>query len=156
MSIKDKWNALFETDDEMETTSYDTEEYNTYEQPYQEEEMKTTSKMGKDNVVNIKANKNDNAQAIEVYYPRVFSEAERIGQVLLDGRAVVLNFERMKDDDIRRFIDYLAGLVYAIEGDMQRVSTDVFIATTKGFVISGEREELQMTNRTSTWDRKED
>lgn len=149
----DSMRTLFQSEDEM--NEYDDE---TKQVTYRDEGVfdVTAEEKNMDKVVNLKeVAKNKNA-TIEVFYPRVFSEAERMGKVLLDGKAVILNFTRMDEEEARRFIDYLAGVVYAIEGDMQKIANQVFVAVPRYFTVAGEIDSEDNYERMNRWQRKDD
>lgn len=167
MSLKNILNSIFVSDEETEVTvndnsdefeseplDYETENISDFDEAVSH--MNTNEK--RNNVININDGKKSSI-AMQVSVPRVYSEAERVGQQLLEGKGLILNFSRMSEPDARRFIDYLAGIVYAVGGDMQRVASDVFLAVPQNMDIEGSFEDVEPkqsdTHRSSSvWQRK--
>lgn len=78
------------------------------------------------------------AQAkIVVYEPRIYSDAKEIGTHLLNNKAVVVNFDRIESDSATRIVDFLTGVVYAINGEIRRVGEQIFLVTPANFAIDG-------------------
>lgn len=130
-----------------------------FEQPTKEQNKTMANDATRNNVVNLSESRK-NVATVEIFKPRIFAEAERISQSLLGGKSVVLNLAQMSDEDARRFVDYMTGVVYAINGDLQRVATDVFIAVPETVQIEGLYEEYTNTHgkasrdRGNIWDRE--
>ena len=81
-------------------------------------------------------------QKIMVFDPSVFSDVKNIGKMILNGRAVIVNFRKMDENQIHRVIDFLSGLIFAVNGDMQRIGEKIFLCTPKNFKIEGELSNL--------------
>ena len=69
--------------------------------------------------------------------PRAFSEAEQIADYLKEQNQVVVNFKRVTSDVSKRIMDFLNGIIYAIEGSMQKLGPGIVICAPKGFEIEG-------------------
>ncbi len=74
--------------------------------------------------------------SIHVIEPRVFTEAEQIADYLLNNDSVLLNFKRMEKDQASKVIDFIAGAVYAVNGDIQQVGEGIFLCTPANFEIA--------------------
>jgi hypothetical protein len=61
--------------------------------------------------------------------PRSFEEVEEIADLLKEEQPVVLNLEETGADERRRVVDFLFGVIYAVDGDVCRVAEGVFIFT---------------------------
>lgn len=81
-------------------------------------------------------------QKIMVFDPSVFSDVKNIGKMILNGRAVIVNFRKMDENQIHRVIDFLSGLIFAVNGDMQRIGEKIFLCTPKNFKIEGDLSNL--------------
>ena len=75
---------------------------------------------------------------IVVYEPRLYSDANEIGRHLLNNHAVVVNFDRIGNDDAKRIVDFLNGTVFAINGEMKRIGAAIFLVTPANFEIDGD------------------
>ncbi len=69
--------------------------------------------------------------------PRAFSEAQQIADYLKNRNQVVVNFKRVTSDVSKRIMDFLNGIIYAIEGTMQKLGPGIVICAPKGFEIEG-------------------
>ena len=69
--------------------------------------------------------------------PRAFSEAQQIADYLKEQNQVVVNFKRVTSDVSKRIMDFLHGIIYAIEGSMQKLGPGIVICAPKGFEIEG-------------------
>lgn len=77
-----------------------------------------------------------------VIKPRSMEDASEITETLLQSCTVVLNLEGLDLDLSQRLIDYSSGSCYALGGNLQRVSSYIFIITPAGVHISGDFQEL--------------
>lgn len=108
------------------------------------------SESEKDNnrqVMSLMSSKNNSTtvqreQKIMVFDPSVFSDVKNIGKMILNGRAVIVNFRKMDENQIHRVIDFLSGLIFAVNGDMQRIGEKIFLCTPKNFKIEGDLSNL--------------
>ena len=73
-----------------------------------------------------------------VIKPSNVEEAREITDTLLSGRAVVLNLEGLHVDITQRIIDFASGSCYAINGNLQKISSYIFIITPESVDISGD------------------
>ena len=119
------------TDDEP-----DTEEYFEKEQA---EEVDYNVKKGK--VVNI----NTTTQLkVVVVTPESFDEAKDIAEHLKQKKPVVINLEGVEKDIARRIVDFLSGAVYSLDGNIQKISTGIFLIAPYNVGIMGDfKDELR-------------
>lgn len=73
-----------------------------------------------------------------VFEPRSYSESQGIADHLKGGRGCIINLHRVSKDQAKRIIDFLSGVVYAIEGEVQKIGPNVFLCTPSNFGVSGE------------------
>ena len=69
--------------------------------------------------------------------PRAFSEAQQIADYLKANNQVVVNFKRVTSDVSKRIMDFLNGIIYAIDGTMQKLGPGIVLCAPKGFEIEG-------------------
>ena len=69
--------------------------------------------------------------------PRAFSEAQQIADYLKARNQVVVNFKRVTSDVSKRIIDFLNGIIYAIDGKMEKLGPGIVLCAPKGFEIEG-------------------
>ena len=84
--------------------------------------------------------------------PRAFSEAQQIADYLKARNQVVVNFKRVTSDVSKRIMDFLNGIIYAIEGTMQKLGPGIVICAPKGFEIEGNitEEDTKKTKKADT------
>ena len=69
--------------------------------------------------------------------PRAFSEAQQIADYLKAKNQVVVNFKRVTSDVSKRIMDFLNGIIYAIDGKMEKLGPGIVLCAPKGFEIEG-------------------
>lgn len=77
-----------------------------------------------------------------VIKPANVEDAREITDTLLSGRSVILNLEGLHVDIAQRIIDFTSGSCYSINGNLQKVSSYIFIITPESVEISGDFQEL--------------
>lgn len=70
--------------------------------------------------------------------PQAFDEAQSIADNLLKGRAVVINIEECDADIAAKIVDFIGGVVYAINGSIQKVSQGIILAAPENINIDSE------------------
>ncbi|MCD8299936.1 MAG: cell division protein SepF [Clostridiales bacterium] len=76
--------------------------------------------------------------AVCVIKPISVEDAREIIETLLSGRTIVLNLEGLDLEIAQRIIDYTSGAVYAIGGNLQKISNYIFIVTPQSVDITGD------------------
>ncbi len=70
--------------------------------------------------------------------PTTFEDSQVICDMLLTGRATVINLEGFDDKLAQRTMDFVSGSVYAINGRLHRISSCIFIVSPDTVDISGD------------------
>lgn len=89
--------------------------------------------------------------------PRAFSEAQQIADYLKTKNQVVVNFKRVTTDVSKRIMDFLNGIVYAIDGTIQKLGPGIVLCAPKGFEIEGNisegdgKKQSQKENELEQW-----
>ncbi len=83
-----------------------------------------------------------NGNSVVVVKPTSVEESREITDTLLDNCTVVLNMEGLDMDVAQRIIDFASGSTYAIGGNLQKISSHIFIRTPKSVDISGDFQEI--------------
>ena len=85
----------------------------------------------------IKAlNANKDSQLI-LFEPRAFAETQDIANYLKQKKAAVINLHRLQKEQSKRVVDFLSGVIFAIEGDIQRIGPRIFLCNPKNIGVSG-------------------
>ncbi len=86
-----------------------------------------------------------NGRGSEVYVikPQDFNEAQTVTDFLKDGKAIIINMEGIELTLAQRIIDFIGGACYALDGSLQAISGNIFVAAPPDIEVSGDlREEL--------------
>ena len=78
---------------------------------------------------------NAGALKMKVVRPSNIEDATEIADSLKAGQTVVLILDNVDDETAKRMIDYIAGVIYAINGKIERPSDRTFLLTPKGVSI---------------------
>ena len=112
-----------------------------YEEPedYPEERMPSSRSKRPANVVSVRQ-----PRSLEVCMirPKSVEEGREICDTLLSGRAVVINLEGLNMDIAQRIIDFTSGACYSMNGNLQKISSYIFIVTPQSVELSGDFQEI--------------
>ncbi|MFD2829815.1 cell division protein SepF [Corticicoccus populi] len=75
---------------------------------------------------------------VHLFEPRVFSETQDIADELKNERATLVNLSKIDSGPKKRIVDFLSGTVYALDGDIQKVGSDIFLCTPNSVRVEGE------------------
>ncbi|MCH8613230.1 cell division protein SepF [Arsenicicoccus dermatophilus] len=84
---------------------------------------------------------------ITTIHPRTYNEAKTIGEAFREGIPVIMNLSDMADDDAKRLVDFAAGLVFGLNGSIERVTSKVFLLTPQDVEVSTEESETPTETR---------
>ncbi len=70
--------------------------------------------------------------------PSTFEDSQDICDMLLSGRAAVINLEGFDVDLAQRIMDFVSGSVYAMNGRLHQISSYIFIISPDTVDISGD------------------
>lgn len=87
------------------------------------------------NIVALNAHKVAKQSEIQIARPLSYPDAKKITQELLNQNAVIVNFQQVNDEQMRRIADFLTGAVYALKGDIRQIDERVFLYTPLNFQI---------------------
>lgn len=89
----------------------------------------------KNKVVNI----HSNAQMkVVIHQPNAFDETAGIVDNLKNRKPVIINLENLDPDLARKIFDFCSGALYALDGQIQKVSKGIFILAPSNVDISGD------------------
>ncbi len=116
----------------------DYEEYEDYEE--MEIPISTRTKRHNDKVVNIHTNNN---MKVIVHEPFSYEEAPIILNDLKARKTVIVNLEQLENNIKRQIFDFINGGLYSMEGNIQKVTRDIFILAPSNVEIEGLKDELK-------------
>ncbi len=106
------------------------------EEAVSEKEEKPSFFSRKSKVVSI--DKAQNQPTIVVVKPKCFSAGVEAADQLKQRHPVILDVTALDTEEAKRTVDFISGTVYGINGNVQKVSSGIFIATPSSFDISGD------------------
>lgn len=104
---------------------------------YDEEETKPRFFSRSSKVVPMRKN-----MEVSMVKPTSIEDAREICDLLLSGKAVVLNMEGIHMEVAQRIIDFTSGATYSMNGNLQKISNYIFIATPESVELSGDFQDL--------------
>lgn len=146
-------------DDDYEYDDYD-EEYDDEEDDYEEQprkvsrfeeakmkeqeasEVKPAKRFGGRSKVVPMRNQKGGPMEVCVIKPATVEDAKEISDTLNMGTPVVLNLEGIHVDVAQRIIDFISGSCYSIDGNLQKISSYIFIVTPPSVDISGDFQDI--------------
>jgi cell division inhibitor SepF len=133
MAFEKLKNFIAPVDDDDEDEEYEEEETERtvqVQQPVQK--PVSTYESQKTNVNRIPTD----AQMV-LFEPRSFEEAEEIARHLKQRRACVINLHRLQREYAQRTIDFLTGVVFALDGTIQKIGHNVILCAPKSIGVDG-------------------
>lgn len=119
-----------------EEEMYDDEEvYEDYDSAIPSKTKKMNNK-----VLNIHTNTN---MKIVVHEPLSYDEAPGIIDDLKSRKTAVVNLEQLDSVVKKQIFDFINGGIYAMEGNIQKVTKDVFVFAPSNVEIDGLKDELK-------------
>lgn len=90
----------------------------------------------------VEAPQNAGALKMKMMRPTELENVIEVADCLKAGQTVVLNLDSVDSETAKRMIDYLAGVLYAIDGDIERPADRTFLLTPNGVSVdSTEKQE---------------
>lgn len=75
--------------------------------------------------------------AIALFEPSSFDEATAIANKLKTGSAAAVNLHRLSKDYAQRTIDFLTGVVYAVDGRIEKIGHNLILCSPASVKVSG-------------------
>ncbi len=131
MSIVDKFKGLF-----VEQVSEEDDDVTTENTTSSNSPLQSTPKIAPvahKNVVQLNNSANVKVVIVE---PNKFDDAQKIVDCLREDQPVIINFEKTDGEVVKRITDFISGTVYAIDGSIQSVGSDILLCAPQGIDIS--------------------
>lgn len=68
--------------------------------------------------------------------PRRYEDVQEIANHLKAGRAVIVTLEDLDRDLAKRIVDFMGGVAYALNGEVQRVAEGIFVFAPQSVVVN--------------------
>lgn len=93
-----------------------------------------TKKPQQNKVVNMHSS---NQFKVVIMQPETFDDARDVCDHLKSKKPIVVNLENLNKETAQRVIDFLSGSVYGLDGDIQKVSSSIFLIVPNNVDIMG-------------------
>lgn len=80
----------------------------------------------------------NSAYNIITLQPRSYSEARKVGEYYREGNPVIINLDDMEESERKRLVDFASGLVFGLNGRIERISLKVFLLSPANVNVSNE------------------
>lgn len=75
-----------------------------------------------------------------VYHPVSYEDTQNIIDNLKSRKPVIVNMEELDLDCAQRILDFIAGAIYALNGNIQKISRGIFVVAPTNYEIIGNGE----------------
>lgn len=115
---------------------------------------KPSSNHSSANVVNFQASVQ---MEVIVIQPETYDEAQDVCDHIKSQRPVIINLEQMDRNVAQRIMDFVSGACYTLNGNLQRVTNNIFIIAPENVDVAGDfREELKSNGIILPWKTNEE
>jgi cell division inhibitor SepF len=77
------------------------------------------------------------SSTIGLFEPKAFEDATAIANAIKKGSVVTVNLHRLSKDYAQRMIDFLTGVVYALDGRIEKVGHNLILCSPAAVKVSG-------------------
>lgn len=78
------------------------------------------------------------AAKVHVTNPTTFNDVEEVGERFRNGIPVIMNLAGASESVAKRMLDFASGLIFGLDGRIERVGDRVFLLTPMGVEVSSE------------------
>ncbi len=149
---------MYGIDEYGEGNEYEEPYYNGYEYDDEQEQeevkqvrkpAKKTTEPQKETVSsNIIKLPNNQKSYVVISTPKNIGDSLLIIDSVKDSKLCIVNLEGVGQEDAQKIADFLSGAVYALNGEIQRVSNDIFVCAADNVDITGAIKETLKSSST--------
>lgn len=104
------------------------------------------------NVINFNNNQSENQHQVVITSPADVQDATLICEHIKDQKACVVNLEGVERASAQRIADFLGGAAFALNGEIERISNEIFIIAPATFHVTADlKEELKASGHVLSW-----
>ncbi|WP_282918762.1 cell division protein SepF [Levyella massiliensis] len=121
------YDKSYEADDASDNTNDYASDYSStgYEEP---SSSSTSSRLSK--VIDMASG--SSRMRISIQEPLEYDDGPKVLDNIAQARTVILNLEMLEVDKKRQIFDFVSGGVYALNGNIQKVTKDIYVIVPKG------------------------
>lgn len=75
---------------------------------------------------------------VVIMQPETFDDAQDVSNHLKDKKPIIVNLEFLEKELAQRIVDFLSGSVYALDGNIQKISNGIFLVAPHNVDIMGD------------------
>lgn len=105
---------------------------------------------GRSKVMNLQANVQ---MEVVVIQPSTYDEAQEICDHIKSKKPCIINLEKMEHNIAQRIMDFVSGACYTLDGNMQRVTNNIFLIAPQNVDILGNFSEELKENGIINWEK---
>lgn len=139
MSVVESIKGFF-VKEEDEYSNYEGYAEDLEQEDMEEEEKGFASVFSKKSKV-VPMNAKSPQSKIVILKPQCFEDSKNIADEIKQRMPVIFDVGALEPEDARRVVDFVAGAVYGIDGNVQRVSGGIFVAVPNHIGIWGKGKE---------------
>lgn len=95
----------------------------------------------------ISVNNGITSSKMVITQPTCYNDVEEVGTYLKNKKSVIINLENVGKEDARRVLDFLSGATFMIEGNIQKVSSLIYLMTPRTVEIQNDLENNQVNKQ---------
>ncbi len=132
---------LIDNDDDFEQEEEISASPKKLEQPKDSKETAPAALPKRGKIVNIHTT---TQLKVVVVHPESFEDSKEIADHLKTKKPIVVNLEKIDAEVAKKIIDFLSGAVYALDGNIQKISKGIFLIVPYNMGIMGDfKDELR-------------
>ncbi len=116
--------------------------------PKQEQTSHFQKRNSQGKVLNM--NNNNNLKVV-ILSPQNILETRELCDHLKSNKPVIMNVEGIDTPLAQRMVDFLSGAVYCLDGDIQKISSGIFLATPASIEITGDLKDDMRNKGVFSW-----
>lgn len=72
-------------------------------------------------------------------HPEAYNDVLIVGHYFREGVPVIMDLTAMADADAKRLVDFGAGLIFGLHGDISRIDRKVFLISPEGVTVTSDK-----------------
>ena len=97
-------------------------------------------------IVPMRSSTSSRSMEVCVSKPLEFDTCQEISDIILSGRAAIINFSGVTSQEAQRIIDFVSGACYAINGSAKQISDTIVVVTPEDIDITGDLQDMASSN----------
>ncbi len=143
--VNKMWKILgVENDDEFEN-----DDFEETESPVENRDFNTTAGTNGNKKNKVVGMPGVQQVRVIISQPNSFEQSEEICEHLKEKKSIIVNLEYVNKDVARRIIDFISGAVYALDGNIQKISNSIFLVAPYNYEITNEILKDDIKNKVS-------